>query len=118
MEKTKQLVSMIVGIIVVIIIVLALVWLSNSTKTGNWLKSQVSPQAGVGELSPEETAQVLKKLNQPVVDASGKAVVTPKPEETAKILEQMSKTNTAQTAKQPSPEETAKILEQMSKSTK
>lgn len=117
MEKTQQLVSMIVGIVVVIIIVLLLVWLSNSTKTGNWLKSQVGSQSS-GELSPEETAKVLAELQKPTVDASGKAVVAPTPTETAKILEQMNKSNNTQSGKQSSPEETAKILEQMSKPVK
>lgn len=108
---------MIVGIIVVIIIVLALAWLSNSTKTGNWFKSQIGVETGNGDLSPEETAKILKQINQPVVDASGKEIPPQKPEETAKILEQISKSNGDQTT-QPSAEETARILEEISKSTK
>lgn len=117
MEKTKQLASMVVGIVIIILIILALVWLSNSTKTGNWIKDSIS-SGEEKELSPAETADILKQLSQPAVDASGKAIPPAKPEETAKVLEQLSKPAKDDDGKNipaPTPEETAKILEQLSR---
>jgi hypothetical protein len=120
MEKSKQLVSMLVGILIVVVIVIGLVWLSNGAKTGNWFKSSGSNTANSGP-TPEETARILQELSKPVVDANGKVVPPPTPEETSKILKELSKppTNSSgQQYKKPTPEETARILQELSKQPK
>jgi phage gp16-like protein len=118
MEKTKQLASMAVGIIAVIVIILALVWLSNTTSTSKWLKTSITTPSSK-QLNPEETAKILAQLSRPAVDVNGKTVAPPSPVQTAKILEQLSKPASGPTAsRQPTPEEAAKILEQLSKPAK
>ena len=124
MEKTKQMVSMAIGIVVVIAIILSLIWLSNSTKNGGWLKGgSQTLKTDQANLSPEETAQILQQLSKPAVDASGKNSAPLSAQDTSKILKQLSqpvKTTTGQNQASavPSPEQTAKILQQLSQPAK